>query len=915
MATGTPLGVCVNCVAPIAKAMHEGGRSVQTSLAVMFSSPTLNIIVLTMLFTLLPPYLAVIKLGFTFLLILGIVPFLAGHEESPEPASDPAAPLSLIKIREPWPSVFSGVFKDYLVSFKYIVIRTVPLMFLAGLLGALMSHLWDPSSLIGTDPSLLTVAGVAMFGTFLPLPIAVDVMMTQSLFAANVPMVVVMTLLFTLGSFSVYSFLIVWRTFSARMAIKLFFIISFLGLASGYLAQAYHDFKSEAREARYQELVVQNEDSAKTRPASRTEEWSAGFVNLQATSRQETIRVYANDELTIEQAAFGPRSPDDVFPFTKRPATEFGISFNNHVDAHNFIEPFVQGRGLTSGDFNRDGWVDIAAAAPDGFELYQNINGRRFKKVNLNIPALAGREGLLVAMADLNNDGWPDFYVTTFADGSFLVLNPLGDVPEQNVIPIPGRKTLATLSLSMGDTDRDGWLDVLHGNWNGGELLTQPGEYATNELLLNKGLRFSPVELPRIEKELPGNSLTALISDINHDGRMDLMGGNDVEVADQYYLNLGENRFQAMEPGNTIIPESPLLNMSIDTADYNNDLLLDIYMTGGAWLATPKDQLAIKFKDSKYCNRMKDTEERRICIETWMLARSTLMPELMECDAMKEMFGVGMERDCMVTNLMHRFKTDRGVCERIPASYGIYRTTCEFMSTAPPSKVLENSDYVPQVLLKNILLTNQGSGSFREESESKHVNFGGWSWSGKFADIDNDEWQDLYIVNGSVYAALVGPTTHTTNMFFHNRFGSLFKIRHNQFGLDDLDHSSAFTYLDFDNDGDLDIISNTTFGPLKLFRNNEQMNNSIAFELLDRQGNRSCVGCKIVIHYGSEGQYHQIREIKAGGAFMSFDAPLAHFGLGDHKRISRIEILWSQGQKSEITEQLQANGRYRVERL
>ncbi len=106
-------------------------------------------------------------------------------------------------------------------------------MFLAGLLGSIMSHLWDPSSLIGTDPSLLALIGVAMFGTFLPLPIAVDVMVTQSLFAANVPMVVVMTLLFTLGSFSIYSFFIVWRTFSAGMAFKLFFIISFLGLASG----------------------------------------------------------------------------------------------------------------------------------------------------------------------------------------------------------------------------------------------------------------------------------------------------------------------------------------------------------------------------------------------------------------------------------------------------------------------------------------------------------------------------------------------------------------------------------------------------------------------------------------------------------------------------------------------------------
>ncbi len=125
MATGTPLGVCVNCVAPIAKAMHEGGRSVQTSLAVMFSSPTLNIIVLTMLFTLLPPYLAIIKLAFTFLLILGIVPFLTGKETAPKEVASAVPPPSLLKIQEPWSAALGGVLKDYWSGFKYIVIRTV----------------------------------------------------------------------------------------------------------------------------------------------------------------------------------------------------------------------------------------------------------------------------------------------------------------------------------------------------------------------------------------------------------------------------------------------------------------------------------------------------------------------------------------------------------------------------------------------------------------------------------------------------------------------------------------------------------------------------------------------------------------------------------------------------------------------
>ena len=59
MFAGTPLGVCVNCVAPIAKGMYEGGSKMETALAVMFSSPTLNIVVLTMLFSIFPFYMAV----------------------------------------------------------------------------------------------------------------------------------------------------------------------------------------------------------------------------------------------------------------------------------------------------------------------------------------------------------------------------------------------------------------------------------------------------------------------------------------------------------------------------------------------------------------------------------------------------------------------------------------------------------------------------------------------------------------------------------------------------------------------------------------------------------------------------------------------------------------------------------------
>ena len=53
MVVGAPLGVCVNCAAPIAYGMSKQGTRKGTSLATMFASPTLNIVVLAMTFSVL----------------------------------------------------------------------------------------------------------------------------------------------------------------------------------------------------------------------------------------------------------------------------------------------------------------------------------------------------------------------------------------------------------------------------------------------------------------------------------------------------------------------------------------------------------------------------------------------------------------------------------------------------------------------------------------------------------------------------------------------------------------------------------------------------------------------------------------------------------------------------------------------
>ena len=55
VAMGAPLGVCVNCAVPIAEGIHQSGARGETTLATLMSSPTLNVVVLSMTFAVSAP--------------------------------------------------------------------------------------------------------------------------------------------------------------------------------------------------------------------------------------------------------------------------------------------------------------------------------------------------------------------------------------------------------------------------------------------------------------------------------------------------------------------------------------------------------------------------------------------------------------------------------------------------------------------------------------------------------------------------------------------------------------------------------------------------------------------------------------------------------------------------------------------
>jgi hypothetical protein len=217
---GAPLGVCANCVAPIGRGLAQGGASPSTVLATMISSPTLNVVVLAMTFSLFPLPVALTKLA-TVVALLALVPWIA-----PRPS------LTLAENSATEMTSGGAALLLFLKNLGKMILMTVPLMIVAAVLGATAAELLPATSLAG-HATILGVVAVAVVGSFLPVPMAFDVALAFVLMTRGVPMPYVVTLLCTLGVFSVYSALILGKTLSWKTSAKLFASVIVIGMISG----------------------------------------------------------------------------------------------------------------------------------------------------------------------------------------------------------------------------------------------------------------------------------------------------------------------------------------------------------------------------------------------------------------------------------------------------------------------------------------------------------------------------------------------------------------------------------------------------------------------------------------------------------------------------------------------------------
>jgi len=264
--------------------------------------------------------------------------------------------------------------------------------------------------------------------------------------------------------------------------------------------------------------------------------------------------------------------------------------------------------GAAVGDFDRDGDQDLfvigGSAGVDQLYINDGTGGFTEQAAQWGVDA-AGIRHNGVAVGDYDSDGWLDVYVTCLGSGS----NPVPvenrlyrnngdgtftDVAAAAGVQVPPRGLSDSFGAAFGDVDLDGDLDLFVAGWYGG-----------NHLYLNNGDGTFTVQPDSVFGGEPMDLIRGFaprITDINADGQPDIMLVADFQTS-KVFINNGDGTFTN---------QTTLWGAGLDSngmgntiADFNNDLLLDWYVTsrlspGGGQYAGSGNMLYINNGDSTF---------------------------------------------------------------------------------------------------------------------------------------------------------------------------------------------------------------------------------------------------------------------------------------------------------------------------
>jgi hypothetical protein len=256
--------------------------------------------------------------------------------------------------------------------------------------------------------------------------------------------------------------------------------------------------------------------------------------------------------------------------------------------------------------------------------------------------------------------------------------------------------------------------------------------------------------------------------------------------------------------------------------------------------------------------------------------------------------------------------------------------------------------YVSNISEEGILLqgnnlwvpSDQSDGPPRYENlaRSMGVDLGGWSFGAQFADLNNDGFLDLYVVNGYVsasrtesywydYSKIAGGNQvvisdaknwpamgdrslagyQQKKVWISDGAGRFLDVAQ-MVGATDRYDGRSIAVADLSNRGMLDVIVANQRGPLLLYRN--EVAPGRAWVGFDLEGgcrsdnaaggctNRSAIGAQVTVFWNGQ---QQVQEVSGGSGFCSQNQRRLHFGLGTGAAIDKVVVRWPSGKTQELS--------------
>ena len=461
--------------------------------------------------------------------------------------------------------------------------------------------------------------------------------------------------------------------------------------------------------------------------------------------------------------------------------------------------------------------------------------------------------GAGLAINDLDKDGLLDIVLANLAGDNSILWNR-GDLQfERETLP----SQVPTRAAATVDVDGDGWLDIVFTQQAAAPRLwrNQAGEGFEAEVL--KGVSYI------------GYTMNWL--DADRDGDLDLLTGSyDVEnekilgqSAPQsgviYYENRGDN-FRATR-----------------IADRSNTLaiLTSINPSGNYEIIIGND-FAV---EDRYFTFVDGAWQEREALEVMPHSTMSFDAADLDNDGAQEVFAVDMKP----------YADDE-------ATLAQWQPVMDMMMGMP------HAEGDPQIM-ENVLYALDGEGRLANIARDVRLDGTGWSWSAKFGDLDNDGFQDLYVVNGMIsqelFSHLPGNELIEENQIYRNLAGAEFAPQPG-WGLNDRASGRGMSLADLDNDGDLDVVVNNLLSPAKLFENQLCAGPSIEVDLRwPGIGNGRGIGAQLILQT-DQGDYR--RDVTALSGYLSGDSSRIHIGFPVDASLERLRIFWNDGEYGEVDE-------------